>query len=105
MLRWAFAFFLIAIGAALSGFGALASLSAGIAQMLINIFLVLFVVTLSAALMRALVAETGLDDGGKAGKAARSRKPPHSHDRGEPQSALAVPLTASRDQSPPAERV
>jgi uncharacterized membrane protein YtjA (UPF0391 family) len=46
MLYWAAVFFVIAIVAGLFGFGAIASASAGIAQILFFIFAVLFMLTL-----------------------------------------------------------
>jgi len=46
MLYWAVVFFVVAIIAALFGFGGIAEASAGIAQILFVIFLVLFVVSL-----------------------------------------------------------
>jgi uncharacterized membrane protein YtjA (UPF0391 family) len=46
MLSWALIFFVVAILAAVFGFGGIASASAGIAQILFFIFLVLFVVSL-----------------------------------------------------------
>ena len=46
MLHYAVVFFVIALVAALFGFGGIASASAGIAQLLFFIFLVLFVVSL-----------------------------------------------------------
>ncbi len=46
MLGWAIAFLVVALIAALFGFGGIASASAGIAQILFFIFLALFVVTL-----------------------------------------------------------
>lgn len=46
MLSWALIFFVVAIIAAVFGFGGIASASAGIAQILFFIFLVLFVVSL-----------------------------------------------------------
>jgi uncharacterized membrane protein YtjA (UPF0391 family) len=52
MLYFAVVFFLIAIVAALFGFGGIASASAGIAQLLFFIFLVLFVVSLVVHFMR-----------------------------------------------------
>ena len=51
MLYWAAVFFVIAIIADLFGFGAISSASAGIAQILFFVFVVLFVLTL---LMRAI---------------------------------------------------
>jgi len=52
MLHWALVFFIVAIVAAIFGFGGIASASAGIAQILFFIFLALFVVTLLARLLR-----------------------------------------------------
>jgi uncharacterized membrane protein YtjA (UPF0391 family) len=46
MLRWALAFFIFALVAAVFGFGGLAAESASIAKMLFFIFLVIFFVTL-----------------------------------------------------------
>ncbi len=46
MLYWAVVFFVIALVAALLGFGGIAVASAGIAKILFLIFLVLFVVSL-----------------------------------------------------------
>lgn len=46
MLYWAVVFFVIAIIAGLFGFGAIASASAGIAQILFFVFAALFVLTL-----------------------------------------------------------
>ena len=46
MLGWAITFLVVALIAALLGFGGIASASAGIAQILFFIFLVLFVATL-----------------------------------------------------------
>lgn len=46
MLGWALTFFIIALIAALFGFGGIASASAGIAKILFFIFLVLFVIAL-----------------------------------------------------------
>ena len=48
MLYWAVAFFVVALVAALFGFGGIASASAGIAQILFFIFIVLFVIALVA---------------------------------------------------------
>ena len=50
MLYWAFAFLVIALIAALLGFGGIASAAAGIAQVIFWIFLVVFVVSLIVAL-------------------------------------------------------
>ena len=46
MLRWALAFFIVAIVAALFGFGGIAVASAGIAKILFLIFLIGFLITL-----------------------------------------------------------
>jgi uncharacterized membrane protein YtjA (UPF0391 family) len=46
MLRWALAFFVLALVAALFGFGGLAATSAGIARTLFYVFLVVFLVSL-----------------------------------------------------------
>ena len=48
MLSWAVTFLIIALIAAAFGFGGIASASAGIAQILFFIFLVLFVVAMIA---------------------------------------------------------
>lgn len=52
MLGWALAFLGIALLAALFGFGGIASTSAGIAQILFFIFIVMFVVSLVLSLVR-----------------------------------------------------
>jgi uncharacterized membrane protein YtjA (UPF0391 family) len=52
MLRWALIFFVVAIIAAAFGFGGIASASAGIAQVLFFIFLVLFVISLVMGMAR-----------------------------------------------------
>jgi uncharacterized membrane protein YtjA (UPF0391 family) len=46
MLSWAITFFLIAMVAAVFGFGGIASSAAGIAQVLFFVFLVAFVISL-----------------------------------------------------------
>lgn len=51
MLRWALAFFIIAIIAALFGFGGIAATASGIAQILFYVFLVLFLVALLVGLL------------------------------------------------------
>jgi uncharacterized membrane protein YtjA (UPF0391 family) len=51
MLRWALGFFVLAIVAALFGFGGIASASAGIAKILFYIFLVIFLITLVMGLL------------------------------------------------------
>lgn len=52
MLNWALAFFLIAILAAVFGFGGIAVASAGIAKMLFFLFLVMFLVMLVIGVSR-----------------------------------------------------
>ena len=52
MLSWALIFFVVAIIAAVFGFGGIASASAGIAQILFFLFLVLFVVSLIMGMAR-----------------------------------------------------
>jgi uncharacterized membrane protein YtjA (UPF0391 family) len=52
MLRWALGFFVIALLAALLGFGGIAVASAGIAKIIFFIFLILFVVSLLGHLFR-----------------------------------------------------
>lgn len=55
MLGWALTFLVVALVAAVFGFGGIASASAGIAQILFFIFLALFVATL---IMRAVRGST-----------------------------------------------
>lgn len=52
MLRWALAFFIIAIIAAVFGFAGIAVAAAGIAKVLFFVFLVLFVIALLSGLVR-----------------------------------------------------
>ena len=52
MLYWALIFFVVAIVAAVFGFGGIASASAGIAQVLFFVFAVLFAIALIARLVR-----------------------------------------------------
>ncbi len=52
MLGWALTFLVVALVAALFGFGGIASASAGIAQILFFVFVALFVVTLVVRLVR-----------------------------------------------------
>jgi len=52
MLYWAFTFFVVALLAAILGFGGLAVAAAGIAKILFFIFLVLFLVSLVAHMSR-----------------------------------------------------
>ena len=51
MLRWAMVFLVVAIIAALLGFGGIASASAGIAKTLFFIFLIVFVIMLALGLI------------------------------------------------------
>jgi uncharacterized membrane protein YtjA (UPF0391 family) len=46
MLSWALTFFILALVAAIFGFGGIAATSAGIAKLLFFVFLVLFVISL-----------------------------------------------------------
>lgn len=52
MLGWALAFFIIAIAAAVFGFGGIAAGAATIAKVLFFIFIVLFLISLIGGLMR-----------------------------------------------------
>ena len=52
MLRWALAFFIIAIIAAIFGFAGIAAAAAGIAKILFFIFIVLFLIALVGGLAR-----------------------------------------------------
>nr|WP_325252879.1 DUF1328 domain-containing protein [Amylibacter sp.] len=52
MLYWAVIFFVVAIVAAIFGFGGIASASVGIAQLLFFIFVALFVLTLIVRAVR-----------------------------------------------------
>jgi len=52
MLGWAITFLVVALIAALFGFGGIATASAGIAQILFFIFLALFVIVIIARLAR-----------------------------------------------------
>jgi uncharacterized membrane protein YtjA (UPF0391 family) len=52
MLRWALGFFIIALVAALLGFGGIAVAAAGIARILFFIFLILFLVALLGGIVR-----------------------------------------------------
>lgn len=52
MLSWAIGFFIVAIIAAVFGFGGIASSAAGIAKVLFFLFLIAFVVSLILGLMR-----------------------------------------------------
>ena len=52
MIRWAVIFLVIALVAALLGFGGIASTAAGIAQILFWVFVVFFVIALAANFLR-----------------------------------------------------
>jgi uncharacterized membrane protein YtjA (UPF0391 family) len=52
MLYWALVFFVVALVAALLGFGGIAVAAAGIAKLLFYLFLVVFLVTLVMGLSR-----------------------------------------------------
>jgi uncharacterized membrane protein YtjA (UPF0391 family) len=52
MLRWAIVFFVVALIAAVLGFGGIAVAAAGIAKILFYLFLILFLITLVGHLLR-----------------------------------------------------
>ena len=52
MLRWAFIFLIVALAAAILGFGGIAGAAAGVAKVLFFIFLLLFIVGLMMHLVR-----------------------------------------------------
>jgi uncharacterized membrane protein YtjA (UPF0391 family) len=52
MLRWALGFFIVALIAAVLGFGGIAVAAAGVAKLLFYLFLILFLVTLVGHLIR-----------------------------------------------------
>jgi len=52
MLRWAIGFFIVALIAAALGFGGIAAAAAGIAKFIFYIFVILFVASLLAHLLR-----------------------------------------------------
>jgi len=52
MLRWAIGFFVVALIAALLGFGGIAAAAAGIAKFIFYIFVILFIASLLAHLLR-----------------------------------------------------
>lgn len=60
MLRWAIAFFIIAIIAAVFGFGGIAATASGIAQILFYIFLVLFLIAFLIGLLGGRTPPTPL---------------------------------------------
>ncbi|AOM83759.1 DUF1328 domain-containing protein [Salisediminibacterium beveridgei] len=51
MITWAFGFFIVAIIAALFGFGGIADAAAGIAQFLFWVFVILFIASLVLGLL------------------------------------------------------
>ena len=52
MLRWPLGFFIVALIAAVLGFGGIAATAAGIAQFIFYVFLILFAVSLLAHFLR-----------------------------------------------------
>lgn len=56
MLRWALIFFIVAIIAAIFGFGGISAAAAGIAKILFFAFLIVFAFLLIAGLMRGSTA-------------------------------------------------
>jgi uncharacterized membrane protein YtjA (UPF0391 family) len=52
MLRWALGFFIVALVAALLGFGGIAVAAAGIAKIIFYLFLILFLLALLGHLVR-----------------------------------------------------
>jgi len=52
MLRWALGFFVVALIAAVLGFGGIAATAAGIALLIFYVFLILFAVSLLAHFLR-----------------------------------------------------
>jgi uncharacterized membrane protein YtjA (UPF0391 family) len=52
MLRWALAFFIVALVAAVFGFWGIAAAATGIARILFVVFLILFLVSLVGGLLR-----------------------------------------------------
>jgi uncharacterized membrane protein YtjA (UPF0391 family) len=50
MLRWAAAFFIVAIIAAIFGFGDIAAAATGVARILFYVFLILFLISLISGL-------------------------------------------------------
>jgi len=55
MLYWAVLFFVVALGAAILGFGGIASAASSVAQVLFLVFIVLFVASLVLARRRPTV--------------------------------------------------
>jgi uncharacterized membrane protein YtjA (UPF0391 family) len=52
MLKWALIFLLVALAAAVLGFGGIATSAAGVAKLLFVLFLIVFVVSLVMGLVR-----------------------------------------------------
>jgi uncharacterized membrane protein YtjA (UPF0391 family) len=52
MLRWAIGFFIVALIAAVLGFGGIAAAAAGIAKLIFYVFVILFIASLLAHLLR-----------------------------------------------------
>jgi uncharacterized membrane protein YtjA (UPF0391 family) len=52
MLRWAIGFFIVALIAAVLGFGGIAAAAAGIAKLIFCVFVILFIASLLAHLLR-----------------------------------------------------
>jgi|SRR5215470_1631130 len=65
MLRWALGFFIVALVAALLGFGGIAATAAGIAKIIFYLFLILFLLALLGHLVRRN-QETGPSEEGRA---------------------------------------
>lgn len=60
MLYWAVVFFIIALAAAVFGFGGIAAASAGVAKILFFIFLIGFIISLVLHFARAVDSKTKL---------------------------------------------
>lgn len=52
MLRWALGFFIVALIAAVFGFGGVSAAAAGVAKVLFFVFLILFLLTFAVDLVR-----------------------------------------------------
>ncbi len=89
MLKWAAIFFIIAIIAAIFGFGGLASAAAGIAKVLFFIFLVIFVVCLVMGLIVGRgCSDAHLDARGQARAPRRRERGEHARQRFHPEGLL-----------------
>ena len=62
MLKWALIFLVVALLAALFGFGGIASGAAGIAKLLFVLFLVVFVISLVLGLVRRINSERSVEE-------------------------------------------